>query len=453
MNQKKRMLTVLLAGAMALGALSACSPAEPAASGQESAASQAAASEAGEEVKPEDIKATVDVWTWEPYENQKAIIADFNKVYPNIAIEFTTVETKDMPMKFQTALASDSDVPDVAWCPIDNRGKMMALDCWEDLSEAPYNISRQEMLDYQIPVSETPSGKLAGIEVSTPVAGLAYKRGLAKEYFGTDDPEALSTLLPTWDAMIEKGKTIVEKSGGKVKLFTSNTGPFAILKGQNQEPMVLEQKLNLKAALGNAFDKVIAMKEAGVVDNIESWTPAWDAAITEDSHIFFNCATWVPTWVLKAKDPDGAGDWGMMLPPDGGFMDGGTVVCIPQKAQDKDAAFQYIKWNYFTKEGAVSNRDNLDYMSAYKPVYDDESFYSREDAFFGGQDILKTFAQTIIPNTKVPRAVSVNDIEVDQAISIALKTISDSKAPITTDQILADMTKEILANVPELTAE
>lgn len=459
MKNRKCIVPVLLVVLLLAGILAGCGGETANSSQKESSTAAKSSGEEGsisskeEGSSAKDISATVDLWTWEPYENQKAVIDDFNKEYPNITLEFTTVSSADMPMKLQTALASDSDIPDAVWCEISNRGKMMALDCWEDLSQAPYNLDKSQMLDYQIPLSETPSGKLAGIEVSTPVAGLAYKRDLAKEYLGTDDPEELAEKIKTWDDMLKIGQEVVEKSGGQVKLFTSANQPFNIIKGQNQEPYIIGNKLNLKASLGDAFDTVIAMQKSGIVDTIESGTPALDAAYAGKNHIFFGCPTWAPTWEIKAKDPDGSGNWGLMLPPGGGYMNGGTVVAIPQKAEDKEASFAYLNWCYFTVEGAVSNRDHLDYMSCYKPVYEDKEFYSVEDDFFAGQNVLQTYAQVIIPNTKVPRQVHQYDIEVSDATNIALKTVGDSKGEVTTDQLLQDITKEVLNKVPELEAE
>lgn len=461
MKRGKQIFAALLAALLLVGATAGCSESTESSStagssstgeSSQTGTSQAETSETAE-TNPEDITATVNVWTWEPQENQQAVIDDFNETYPNITIEFTTVSSADMPMKIQTALASGSDVPDVVWSEISNRGKLLALDCWEELTAEPYNLDESLMLDYQIPLSETPSGKLVGIEVSTPVAGLAYKRGLAKEYLGTDDPDELSEMFQTWDDVIEIGTEVVEKSNGEIRLFTNPDDPFNIIKGQNQEPYVIENKLNLSASLTEAFEYVIAMMQAGIVDTIENDTPAEDAAIDGNNHIFFDCPTWAPTWMYKAKDPDGSGDWGLMLPPGGGYMNGGTVVLIPSAAEDKEAAFEYINWCYYTIEGAVSNRDNLDYMFCYKPVYEDEEFYSVEDDFFAGQNVLQTYAQTIIPNTAVPRPVHENDMEVNEAIQIALDTIENSGGDVTVDKIFADMTTEIQNLVPELEAE
>ena len=53
------------------------------------------------------------------------------------------------------------------------------------------------------------------------VAGIAYIKSLAKEYFGTDNPEEMEAIFTNWDAFIEKGKEVLQKSGGKVKMFPS----------------------------------------------------------------------------------------------------------------------------------------------------------------------------------------------------------------------------------------
>ena len=141
----------------------------------------------------------------------------------------------------------------------------------------------------------------------------------------------------------------------------------------------------------------------------------------------------------------------MMVPPGGGCLIGGTNVLIPEKAQNKVAAFAYIKWNYLSLEGAVSNRDHLDYFSVYAPIYNDETFYSAEDEFFGGQDVLQFFAQNLMPNMAESRQVDKYDIEVSEAAELAIKTISDSDGTnVTIEELLADMEAEILNKLPEL---
>ena len=466
----RRSLTWLLCGSIALGTLAGCgggttsqaegstAPAADTAQAADTASTDTPASEEAADPSVADSAAaggTVNVWTWEPQDNQQAIIDDFNKDFPDINIVFTTVASADMAMKVQTALASDAEVPDAAWCEISQRGKLMALDCWEDLSGAPYNVDRGDMLDFMIPLSQTPSGVLAGIEVSPPVAGVAYKRSLAKEYFGTDDPKEMEAIFSSWDAFIEKGVEVKEKSGGTVYMYANGSHVADMIRHQNAEPFVKEDgTLNLGASLGETFDKLLAMKQNGILDNIELDTPALDAAYAGENHIFYPCATWSPTWEFKAKDPNGTGNWALMLPPGGGFLRGGTVVAIPQKAANKEGAFEYLRWNYLSQAGAVSNRDHLDYMTVYKPIYEDASFYSAPDDFFGGQDVLQTFAQDLIPSVKVPRQVTKYDTEVLDAMKIAIKEIDNSAdGNVDKAKLFEDMQKDVLNKLPELKGE
>ncbi|MGI5957830.1 MAG: ABC transporter substrate-binding protein [Massiliimalia sp.] len=439
MKNKKAITAMLLASVLTAGTLTAC--------GGNSDSKNTSGSTSG----GSGGENTVNVWTWEPYENQKEVIADFNKAHPEIEVTFTTIDSADMPMKVQTALASDSEIGDVIWSEVSQRGKMMALDCWEDLEAEPYNANREELLDFMVPVSVTPSGTLAGIEVSPPVAGLAYKRDLAKEYLGTDDPEELEAMLGDWDSFIAKGEEVRDKSNGSVYMFTNCSAISSLIRHQNQEPFVKDGTLNLEASLGETIDRAIEMKQKGIVDNIENNTPAADAAWSGSNHIFFLCATWSPTWEIKAKDENGSGNWGFINPPGGGCLSGGTVVCIPKAAENKEAAWEYIKWNYLSEEGAVSNRDHLDYFSVYKPVYEDETFYSRPDEFFGGQDVLKAFAQDLIPTMSVPREVTKYDTEVINALDVAMTEIDKSdKGNVSADDLMADMEKDILNKAPDL---
>ncbi|TDF95391.1 ABC transporter substrate-binding protein [Paenibacillus piri] len=400
---------------------------------------------------PKDMKAQITVWTWEPRDNQKKIIDDFNKDYPGIDVTFTNVESRDMVTKLQTAMASGADLPDVVWLESANRGKLIDLNIWEDLSGAPYNVKKEDLLDFMIPLSTTKEGKLVGIEVSPPFAGLSYKRDLAKKYLGTDDPVELEKLLKDWNAFTEKGKQVKEQSGGTVFMFTGVSEIISIAKGQNTIPLVKDGKLNIKESLTPIFSLALNMQKAGIVDKLEGGAPpAYLASYAAKKHIFYPAATWAPTYRIKANDKNGSGNWGIMGAPGGGFLNGGTIVAIPQKAKNKQAAFEYIKWMYLSEKGAISNRDHLEYFNTLKSTYKDPKFYSKTDAFFGGQDVLKKFAE-IAPSVIVGPPVTKYDKEIIGAIDLAVKTMnSNEDGALSVDTLISSMEKDILSQVPEL---
>ena len=62
-------------------------------------------------------------------------------------------------------------------------------------------------------------GTFIGIPNTAAPGGLFYRRDLAKEYLGTDDPEEIAAMMPTWQDFIEVGKDVVAKSGGSVSMI------------------------------------------------------------------------------------------------------------------------------------------------------------------------------------------------------------------------------------------
>ncbi len=404
---------------------------------------------ASSESSEEDV--TINVWTWEPIENQQPTIDEFNKVYPNIHVEFTMVDSEDMVTKLQLALASNSQLPDVAWLEIAQRGKLVSLDCWEDLSAEPYNVDKGRLLDWLIPISTNERGELVGIESSPAGAGLVYKRDLAKEYLGTDDQKELEKMLATWDDVIRVGKEVRAKNSD-IYMFTGIPDVKQIVAGQNKNPFIVDGKLDLENSLGDAMQVLIDVKNADICDTMEQWSPAWNASFTEKNHIFYPCPTWGLTWMVKANDPDGANVWGAMQAPDGGYTWGGTIQAIPKDAEHKDAAFKFLEWNYLTMEGAKVNRDVNEYYTALKEGYEDPGFYSNPDEYYAGQDAMGVFANEILPFIENVRRICEYDLEINDAIALVTNELNTAKdaSGFTVESMLEEMKQEIVNQVPEL---
>lgn len=400
-----------------------------------------------------DETVTIDVWGWETEELQKETFDDFHKQYPNINISMTLTESKDMTQRVQTALASGSKMPDIAWLEISQRGKLISLDCWADLTKEPFNVDTNELIPYMLPLATNDKGELVGIDDAPSMACLAYKRELAEEYLGVSEPEDVQALFNTWDDFIAKGKEVKEKSNGEVFMFTGPGDVMTVLKGQNNVPFVVNQTLNLKEALGDPLEKIIEMKQAGIIDVLDQDTPSWNASMGEQKHIFYPAAHWSPQWVIKPNDEEEHNTWGLIIPPGGGFPYGGTCWSISKDAEHPEEAWTFLSWFLLTEDGAVNRRDKRGYYSPLASLYEDESFYTAVDERFGGQDISKFFTQEVLPSVTPTRQVFEYDMEVNDAINLALKTIASSSEAQDTDALIKMMEEDINGKVPELQPE
>ncbi len=392
----------------------------------------------------------VVMWGWDESEILKGHLA---KVYPNVSINYITIAQADLPQKIQTTLVSGSQMPDVIQLEATTRGKMYSLNCWENLSGAPYNVDKNLFTIDQIPVSVDENGNLLGLPMGAVPSAMAYKRSLTKEYFGTDDPQELSKMFSTWNDYIQKGKEVNTKSNGTVKMFAGLSDLYNVLAGQTIIPFTEGNKLNIKNSLTPIFNQLVEFKKANIVDTLEEGSPALMASYGKSNHIFYPCAQWSPRWILKPNDSR-VGEWGLMELAGGAVNWGGGVYSIPQKAANKEAAFAVIKWLTMNPESAVPRRDELEVFTAIRSVYDDPNFYSRTDEFFGGQDIDKLFAYTIIPkmNETNVRPLNKYDVEVKDAVSSALKTINASKdGNVDVNALITQVENDLLSRSTELT--
>ncbi|MBD2868977.1 ABC transporter substrate-binding protein [Paenibacillus arenilitoris] len=401
---------------------------------------------ASEGKKPEDYSGTITLWGWD-HNYYETTFAAFQKKYPHIKLEVTNVAARDYLQKLQTTLVSGGELPDLLVGEMDWRGRAFQLDIWENLEAAPYHFDRNLIFGYLPALNSKPNGEIVTIEQSVSPAALAYRRDLAKEYFGTDDPEELEAMFPTWDAIIEKGKEVRQKSGGKVFMFASTGELYNLFVGQNHSALLQNGELDVTGRVKDALMSIIRMRDAGIVDRLQLWSPQWNASIARGHHIFYAAANWSPQSNIKPNDPAGSGRWGLMMPPGGPFSWGGTAFGINKDSKNKQLAWAFIEWLLLTKEGAEISK-TFNYIIPLKSVYEDAGFVSAVDPYFGGQDVGRFWMERAVPNLKLP-TISEYDSLLTASAKVALNVLNaDPEA--TLEDVLPKILGEVQAKMPDL---
>ena len=100
-----------------------------------------------DEELPKDYEGTLTMWGWDT-DYYQTVTQAFQEIYPNVTFEYTSVEHKDLPQKYETALIVGGELPDIAWSVIDFRGEVFELDMWEPLEQEPYNLRLSEVCEY-----------------------------------------------------------------------------------------------------------------------------------------------------------------------------------------------------------------------------------------------------------------------------------------------------------------
>jgi len=413
---------------------------------EETTAEQSETTPTTVEKTPEEYSATITMWCWDAA-TPSALIPYFNQTYPNIKIDVVAIPYAELLQKFKTAIASGTELPDIMWLEMGFRGEAIALDVWENLEAAPYNFDRTTVFDYLYPFITNARDEVVGIDWSSTICGLAYNRHMAQEYFGTEDPSEMESLIPDWDTFIQKGIEIKEKSG--TFMLSTDEDVLAFTIGQNQNEYVTNGTLNFNAAIAPTLQMVIKMRDSGIMDVNDMWSPGYFASYTDDKHMFFN----FPTWMLQhfiTQDTERTDTWRLMKAPGGGYAYGGTCWSIPQAADNKLEAYKFIEWYMLSSEGSRLNKDISGNLCTVKTMYQEPDFAEiKYPQLFGDQNLSEKWFTDIAPTTKV-KGVS----EYDNVILTELRAVlSQIKVDKSIDFNKAcDMLKEAYsAKLPDLT--
>jgi len=343
-----------------------------------------------------DELVTLSIWGWD--ENYvSGMFEEFNRYFPHITYELTTVDAGDYLQRLQTTVAVGGELPDILWAEVAFRGRALSIDIWENLEAEPFNLDRDLMFDFVHPVVSNPRGEIVAIEQGVNPAVLAYRRDLTTEFFGTDDPDELSAMFSDFDSLIRLGQEVHEQSGGTVYAFASLGDVGEMLLYQNTTPLMDGDVLDITRRMSDYLEMIVRFRDAGIVDRLSMWSPQWNASFSEGRHMFYPAASWSPEFIINPNDPDGVNTWGLMVPPGGAFSWGGTALGISNTSENKEAAWEFLRWSTLTEEGGLAARDRAGVFIPLISMYDDPAFASLTFPQFGDLDVGAFWFEQAIP--------------------------------------------------------
>lgn len=454
----RKMTALILAASMLSGVISGCSTngnSEPesqsqtAQQGQDEAAS---ASADYSEPLPSDYEGTLTMWGWDDT-YYKTITEAFQQKYPNVTFEYTPVANGDLLQKYQTALATGTELPDIPWSIVDSRAKVYELDMWEALDQAPYNLDINEIYGYLHPKMVNSSGNICGIEQCLSPAGMAYRKDLTMEYFGTDDPKELEAMFPDWASFVKKGQEVYEKSGGTVYMWPGLADAQQFIREQEGKSWIEGDVIKATDSLQHSLELACEFRDKNIVDKLEAWTPAWYASFGEGAHIFAGCATWSVPFTIEPNDPTGenANHWGLMSAPEGNISWGGTTLGISKTCKDKRLAWEFVKFATLSTEGAQALNKIGFLTSAIAPYEEMPELRVYKSAWFGDQDLGAYFLDEIIPNIK-PRTMNMDDNVIHETLNLITTALNNDRS-MDAEQALEQLKEELEMKLPDYVVE
>jgi len=362
---------------------------EPAAAAEEptedvaaAAAEEAAAAEAAG-------KTVLNVWSF-TNEIQTMAVA-FEKYHPDVDVVYTMIPMTNG--EYQTKLLATlntDDVPDVIALEAAFVKEYVESDFLADIGDLQPDIDAAKTYPVVTEVG-TADGVLKALSYQATPGALFYRRSLAKEYFGTDDPDEIQALLSDMDKYTEAAAVIKEKSGGNTFMVSSN-GDFQNLFYANRaQPWVVDDTLVVDPMVNKYLEIAKIFRDNGYESRAQQWQEGWfagmnDTLVDADGNPKQVFSYFLPTWGLpyvlspNSTSADGssttAGDWAI-IPGPMPYQWGGTWLGAMKDSSNLDLAKEFIRFCTLDEENLTNWATGVytnEYLKAIDPnVPDDQA--------------------------------------------------------------------------------
>lgn len=390
--------------------------------------------------------------------------------------EVVVIEPANYPTKVQTALLGGETEPDI----IVGEPKMLPdfIDAgfFEDLNQDPYNAQdyADQIVDYVWQEGQDEDGVQRAISYQITPAGIYYRRDIAKEVFGTEDPEEIGKLFKDYPTIIETAEKL-KKAGYRIFSSDAEMNVFS-----GDEAWVIDNKLNVAQSRLEFMDLCVELYQKDLTAYANQWSTPWYQAMagevpiltadvqnyaddsvdvwdaekfaeaTKDMETTQVFAFGLPSWgVLIMRDNVGetSGKWGVCSGPASGF-DGGTYLGISAASERKDVAWEFVKFCTLNEETSnwwleFSQGDTVSLKSVLEAHKDDEN------EIYGGQHLYEFWQEQA-------KAIDISKVtRYDQAIGDAWGTaISNVKTGVMDkEEAINGFYDFVESTYPEITVE
>jgi ABC-type glycerol-3-phosphate transport system substrate-binding protein len=372
----------------------------------------------------------------------------FEEKNPTITVELTIVPTEDYPTKLKPVLKSGEGAPDIFTGEAAFIKQFIDAGYYDVLEQAPYNVDASPLLKYTVDIGRNPEGKICALSWQGTPGAIFYRRSLAKQFLGTDDPAEVAKYFASWDKMLETGRIVKEKSAGSVYLISGIGDLNNMIMAQRDNPWVVNGKLVVDPQMVDFFDVAKTIRDEGLDGQIGQWSPAWFDAMKANTNVFcMLLPTWGLHYVMKPNAPDSSGDWGACKGPYDWYW-GGTWLGVYKNSKFKAQAWEFVKMMTLDPEFLEWwAKETGDFLSHTKVVEKIKDTFA--EPYLGGQNHYQYFFEAA--KGIDGHLFSAYDQEINGMYFNQLNLYIENQ--VTKDQAMANFKSEVANAYPDLIVE
>lgn len=326
-----------------------------------------------------------------------------------------------------------------------------------DLSELDAQV-KDQLVGYTYEAGKDEDGVLRAISYQATPGSVIYRRDLALEVFGTDDPDAIGEKFSSFGAIVETAAQLHDAGysifgdTGALRWFSTSSNPWV----KDGEIIVDQDRLDY-------FDAAVELYQKEYVAFAPEWSAAWYASMagalpvnagwndlasmdadTPQTQVF---AYVMPSWgalIIRDNAQDNKGKFGVCSGVSS-FFGGGTFLAVNEFSKNKEDAIDFIKFCTLNDETAKwwLEASNGDVVSS-KAVLEANKDY--QNPSFGNQNTYGFYAKEL---EKVDYSLITGyDDTCKEAFGAAIVSVQEGKQ--TKEEALKEFYTVVTAQYPEL---
>ena len=417
-----------------------------------------------------DGKQVINLWSYTDevpnmVERYLELNPEFAEKYEvNITIIATT-EGAYQPALDQAILGGGSDSPDIfaaeaAFALKYTQGDMaeFAMPYSELGLDVDTMIQEAEIAPYTVDIGTRGDDKIVGLGFQATGGAMIYRRSIAQEVWGTDDPAVIAEKVgPGWDKYLSAAEEMKEKG---YSMVSGGGDVWQVIRNTGETPWIVDEKLVIDPVRAEYMDIHKELYDNSYMNDTEAWQEAWfaDMSGSGEREVFsFFGPAWLISYVMNDNAGETAGDWAIAVPPVGFFWGGTWLIANNNGNPDvKDGVAELIEW--ITLD---NSDDGLQYLWANGTVFEEGSTKDAvssaavmarsngEIDFLAGQNMYDIFIEA--GEFASGKVLTQYDETINQYFSD--QSLQYATGEKTKDQAIADFKQQVLDNLGIESAE
>ena len=299
--------------------------------------------------------------------------------------------------------------------------------------------------EYTVQAASDSNGTVKGVSFQCCPSALIYRRSIAKDVLGTDDPAEVQAKLDSWD----KFNAVAADAKAKGYLMTaSESATFRVFSNNGETPLVTDGKLTLNDAIKAWQAQAKDFTDKGYTQTCDIWSDECTAQMFKDGKTmcYFGPAWYYNFSMGNAQDPEKGcpGDWAICEGPQAHFW-GGTWL-LAATGSDNPTMLADIMNTFINDEEVCTNLVKNEMQFSNNQKVNQACAAEGGNEFLGGQNDTAVFVE-LAKNIKFENK-TIYDQLLTEGLQGYWREYCDGE--VTEDQAMANYYKYINEKYPEI---